>query len=261
MSAKPGDVESDRMRPTKEIKRLARFAETSFASLCAKEGALCNESQEDENGWDYLAEFPGASWPGSADTQPPSHRAFVQVKSTRNRRLSCSIKLSNALKAAQSRDPWFIVLIIATEGGPKLYAVHVWEQLIEKMLTAVRQASIDKVPLHKRRMAVDFETSDLRADDDVVGWMSAVIGAVKPDYTDAKKRIYETIGYANGVAGSGKLTFAADNMDEIFDEFLGMGKGLPVSRFTYTPARFARISEGDTLEIHGTRIRLWYRLL
>jgi hypothetical protein len=255
MSAKPGDVESDRMRPTKEIKRLARFAETSFASLCAKEGALCNESQEDENGWDYLVEFPSASWPGSADTQPPSHRAFVQVKSTRNRRLSCSIKLSNALKAAQSRDPWFIVLIIATEGGPKLYAVHVWEQLIEKMLRAVRQASIDKVPLHKRRMAVDFETSDLRADD-VVGWMSAVIGAVKPDYPDAKKRIYETIGYANGVAGSGKLTFAANNINEIFDEFLGMGKGLPVSRFTYTPTRFGISDSRPLIDVAEGRVEI-----
>lgn len=75
------------MRSTKSITRLARFAETNFATLCAAAGALCHESQEDENGWDCLVEFPVAGATGPA---------FVQVKSSRNSRPSCSVKLSNA---------------------------------------------------------------------------------------------------------------------------------------------------------------------
>jgi len=67
------------MRPSRPIKRLARFAETSFASLCAAAGALCHQSQEDENGWDYLVEFPADNLVGPADTHPPVKRAFVQV--------------------------------------------------------------------------------------------------------------------------------------------------------------------------------------
>jgi hypothetical protein len=85
------------MRATRTIQRLARYAETRFANLCAHSGALCHESQEDENGWDYLVEFPDDAATGPADTHQPGKQAFVQVKSTRNGRLSCSLKLSNAM--------------------------------------------------------------------------------------------------------------------------------------------------------------------
>jgi hypothetical protein len=221
---------------SKPIERLARFAETSFATLCAAAGALCNESQEDENGWDYLVEFPADVAIGPADTHPPAKRAFVQIKSTRTNRPTCSIKLSNALKAAQSRDPWFVILTVETRAKPKIYAVHIWESLIEKILKAVRQATIEKAPLHRRRLVINFTESDGHTDD-LIDWMKDTIKSVTPEYSEAKKRIYETVGYSNG-HGAGTLTFAVDNVEQIFDEFLGLGKGLPISRFTYTPARF-----------------------
>ena len=224
------------MRPSKPIRRLARFAETSFASLCAAAGALCNESQEDENGWDYLVEYPADVAIGPADTHPPAKRAFVQIKSTRTNRPTCSIKLSNALKAAQSRDPWFVILTVETRAKPKIYAVHIWEALIEKMLKAIRQAAIEKAPLHRRRLAINFAETDLHTDD-LVDWMRATIRSVTPEYSDAKKRIYETVGYSDG-HGKGRLTFAVDNVEQVFDAFLGLGKQLPISRFTFTPARF-----------------------
>src|SRR5713101_5513625 len=174
------------MRSPKPIKRLARFAETSFASLCAEAGALCNESQEDENGWDCLVEFPADLAIGPADTHPPAERAFVQVKSTRMNRPGCSIKLSNALKAAQSRDPWFVVLTVETGAKPKICAVHIWELRIEKILKAVRQAENEKAPLHRRRLAINFSETDLHTDD-LVDWMRATIRSVTPEYSDAKK--------------------------------------------------------------------------
>jgi len=234
-----GTAESEsprRMAPRSSIKRLARFAETSFANLCADAGVLCNESQEDENGWDYLAEFPPDAAVGPADTHPPAKRAFVQIKSTRNNRPSCAVKLSNALKAAQSRDPWFVVLMTETRAKPKIYAVHIWGDLIEKSLKAVRQATIDKKQLNQRRLTINLGDRDLHTDD-LIDWMRNEINSVTPEYSDAKRAIYETVGYADG-HGTAKVTFVVDNAKQIFDEFLGLGNGLLVSRFTYTPARF-----------------------
>lgn len=242
------------MAPRKSIKRLARFAETSFANLCADAGVLCNESQEDENGWDYLAEFPPDAAVGPADTHPPAKRAFVQIKSTRNNRLSCAVKLSNALKAAQSRDPWFIILMMETQAKPKIYAVHIWGDLIAKSLKAVRQATIDKKPLHRRRLTINLGEGDLH-NDDLIDWMLKEISSVKPEYSDAKRSIYETVGYADG-HGTGKLTFVADNVSQLFDEFLGLGNGLPVSRFTYTPARFGLSDTRPQIDAKEGRVEI-----
>ncbi len=242
------------MRSTNSIKRLARFAETSFASLCAAAGVLCNESQEDENGWDYLVEFPADVAVGPVDTHPPAKQAFVQVKSTRTTRPSCTIKLSNTLKAAQSRDPWFIVLMVETGAKPKIYAVHIWKSLIEKSLKAVRQATIENKQLHQRRITINFEDSDLHTDD-LIDWMRNGIASVTPEYSDAKKRIYETVGYADGY-GTGKLTFVVDDANQIFDEFLGLGSGIPVSRFTYTPARFGLSDNRPQIDVTEGRVEI-----
>jgi hypothetical protein len=241
-------------RNSKSIERLSRFAETSFASLCAAAGALCNESQEDENGWDYLVEFPADVAIGPADTHPPAKRAFVQIKSTRTNRPTCSIKLSNALRAAQSRDPWFVILTVETRARPKIYAVHIWEPLIERILKAVRQATIEKVPLHRRRLVINFTESDAHTDD-LVDWMRDTIKSVTPEYSEAKKRIYETVGYSGG-HGAGTLTFAVDNVEQIFDEFLGLGKGLPISRFTYTPARFGLSDSQPQIDATEGRVEI-----
>lgn len=224
------------MQAKKPIKRLARYAETSFASLCARGGALCHESQEDENGWDYLVELPEDESPGPADAALPGKQAFVQVKSSRNARLSCGIKLSNALKAARSRDPWFVVLMVDAAPQPKIYAVHIWAKEMEGWLKAGRKASIEKAAVHRRRVTVNFTEADLHTDD-LVEWMQETIAAAAPDYAPAKKAIYETVGYEDGY-GAGKLSFIADGIEEMFDELLGLGTGLPVSKFTFTPSRF-----------------------
>jgi hypothetical protein len=68
--------------------------------------------------------------------------AYAQVKSVQKGPLSCRVKLSNALHAAQSPQPWFVVLVTAaTRKQPaRAYAAHVWEELIRRTLEAVRRA-------------------------------------------------------------------------------------------------------------------------
>lgn len=218
------------------IQRFSRYAETSFARLCAEAGAVCNQSQEDENGWDFLVEFPPADAPGPADTHPPIRTSFVQVKSTRTRRPACTIKLSNALKAAQSREPWFVVLMFETQSEPEIYAVHVWQGLMEKWLAEVRRARIEEAALHKRRITIHFDKDDLHTAD-LLTWMKTEIDAVLPEYSNAKRAINETIGFENGHA-AGSLTIDGATTDQIFNEFLGLGSGLPLSKFTASWTRF-----------------------
>src|SRR5687767_403186 len=105
------------------IKRLPRYAELKLQSLSAETGALCHGVDEDESGWDCLIEFPEKDFAGPADARPPRAVAYAQVKSLAKRSLSCRVKLSNALRAAQSPQPWFVVLVTAArcKKSPRVY--------------------------------------------------------------------------------------------------------------------------------------------
>jgi hypothetical protein len=229
-------------RQSRMIRRVPRFAETKFENLCAIAGALCHQAEEDESGWDYFVEFPAQHPPGPADTHPPPKSAFVQVKSVRQYRLTRRVKLSNALRAAQSPHPWFVVLVIANARNEpaRLYGVHVWKDLIRLTLEKVRWAETDKVPLHKRYFTIRFDASAERGDN-LLAWMHDAIEVVGPDYEQQKKTIFQTIGYEEGY-GIAQVTFEPATGDEVLENFLGLGSGISLSRFVYTPARFGILS-------------------
>jgi hypothetical protein len=238
------------------IKRLPRFAELRLQSICAEVGALCQEVDEDESGWDFLIEFEHETHPGPADTHPAKKKAFVQVKSAERHRLTDRVTLSNALRAAQSRQPWFIVLMVRseTEGeAVKVYATHVWEQLIHDTLKAVRLAENQQIPLNKRDIVINFD--ERTPDGNLVTWMSATIDAIGADYEQKKKEIYEGVGYESGY-GVGNLSIEASSTDEISRNFLGLGEGLTVKQFSFTPARFGLQAVTPQIDVSAGKIHI-----
>ena len=224
------------------IKRFPQFVEREFTSLCAVEGALCNKAQEDEGGWDFFVEFPIQPLAAPADTHPPRKTAFVQVKSARKHQLTCRVKLSNMLLAAQSPYPWFLVFMTDDTGhrSTRIYAVHIWDQLIRKTLERVRRAENEGIALNKRELTIRFDASDNHGDN-LVAWMYDAIKAVEPDYEQQKRIIFQTIGYEESY-GIVEVTLGPTTASEVLDNFLGLGSGIPVSRFVYRPARFGILS-------------------
>lgn len=220
------------------IKRLPQYAERKFSLLCSAAGARAHKAEEDEGGWDYLVELPEQKHIGPADTHPPTTSAYVQVKSKSGNQLSCRIKLSNALRAAQSRQPWFVVFIVldADGGRTRTYAVHIWSGLMATILKKVREAENANQQLHKRTVTLKFESSDERGDG-LIEWMQGCIAAIGERYEETKKDLHKNIGYEES-AGLGEVTIEATNTDEIVDGFLGLGSGLKLTKFTYTPSRF-----------------------
>ena len=75
--------------------------------------------------------------------RPPRKSAYVQVKSARGTRLTCRVKLSNALRSSQSHQPWFIVLMIEDGGRDvAVYAEHIWEEQMRRILEAARRRTM-----------------------------------------------------------------------------------------------------------------------
>jgi hypothetical protein len=95
-----------------ENQRIGRQGEKLFSLLCTEAGVTCNQSNEDDYGWDMLIEFP----PPVDQNKPIDLRsvqltASVQVKATRTRSRSCRMSLQNALRMAKSPIPSFVFLI------------------------------------------------------------------------------------------------------------------------------------------------------
>lgn len=225
---------------------LPKYAERFFAVQVSDNDGVCHKAEEDVNGWDYVVELPNAPHSGSADSQPPHDRAFVQVKSTSAAKTSVAITLSNLRKSAQDRSPWFVVLIKKVNGKPALYIRHFWKSLMEKSLKAIRTAESEGKALNKATMAISFSDEDLISGD-LVRWMQDQIRLVG-DYQVEKRRLYDELGYENGGARRGswslntrKRRFSASFLvwEKVFRS-LSSSTSPSASRSPITRARFHR---------------------
>lgn len=80
--------------------------------------------------------------------------------------------------------------------------------------------------------------------------MQSAIAAHEPDYQQKKQQLYRVVGYEDG-AGVGKVTISASNFDEIVNNFLGLGSGLSLSEFSFTPSRFGVVSPKPDVDYSG----------
>lgn len=233
---------------TGSIKRPPKFAENHFATLCSAGGAKAHKTQEDENGWDFFVELPTGPHSGPIDTQPAEPTAFVQIKSKTTSGANCQVKLSNALKAAASPLPFFIVLVLIPKGTttPKLYAKHVWTDMVAQALHEGRLAERGGSSTNQKRLGIQFSAGD-EVTGDIVQWMLAQISMIGGDYQVRKTKLYNETGYDKEAPGS--VTFQGTRA-EIYRNFLGVGNGLPVSDFFYSPRRFGMSS--PKTDVKGT---------
>jgi hypothetical protein len=169
----------------------------------------------------------------------------------RERKLSCRVTLSNALKAAQSTQPWFLILIWVDEktSATEIYAIHIWEDFIRRALKAVRVAENASKPLNQCTLSTNFSPAD-RHDEDLMAWMQGVIATHEPNYQQKKQKLHQAVGYEDG-RGMGTVTISASNFDDIANNFLGLGSGLSLSEFCFTPSRFGILSPKPDVDYRG----------
>jgi hypothetical protein len=234
------------------IERLPQFAELHVAALCASSGVVCNKADQDECGWDLFLQFPAKRTPGRpADMEPAGPEALVQVKSTRSEPLTARMKLSNALRLTQANQPCFVVLVVAEQEMPRVYARHFWEPEIARTLKRIRLAERDGDTSFNRRH-IGLRMTEADRQEDLIAWMRRTIEAVKPNYATEKAQIASSVGHEDGF-GSMKVTFEGSAQD-LLDLQLGLVDSLPVLRGRYVPQRFG--IEAATPEIEFEEAKL-----
>lgn len=233
-------------------RNVGRLGEGFFEQLCDDTpGVARNRSLVDERGWDFLVEFP--TEPSSLvplDMQSPPFSAFVQVKSTETRSLSCRLKLSNALRFTLRPEPCFVVLFAYDPGGrepKKAYLRHFWSPLIEQAVEAVRKAQDQgHTDLHTIRMSVTFDKSHEVAFDELVGQIKEQITGIKGGYAREKSKLAHFSGHDSGLGPFGLEFDENVTDDDLVDLALGLRSSVPLKRMAPHSKRF-----GVTLPLHS----------
>lgn len=232
------------------LPRIPKSSERQFATMCSNAGVLCHAASEDEMGWDFLIEFPPENYVGPAESKPAGSRAYIQIKSTTQNTPQIRLKLSNARQSSQHSEAWFVVLFHQpTHGVPRIYAVHFWKDLIYRSLKAARKADIDGHNLNRKYLTIRFEDdSDHTAD--LFHWMEAAISNIGPLYNMKKMEIAAKAGFEE-VSGLGDIEFRVENEEVLIKNLLGLGDGIPVSKFQFTQSRFGIEDRSPLVQFDG----------
>lgn len=231
-------------------RRIGKSAERLFSTMCSDAGLLCHSATEDEMGWDFLVEFPPHDYCGPAENAPAGSRAYVQIKSTSQKSPQTRIKLSNARHSSNHSDPWFLIFYhYIDDQNHIIYAKHFWKDLIYNSLKLSRKADLDGHKLNKKYLIVKFDHDDEHTDD-LFSWMEMEISQYGSSYNQEKIKLTRTLGYEESY-GSGKITFSAQNEDVFIRQLLGMGDGIDIKEFEYTPSRFGLSQESPPIKFQG----------
>lgn len=220
-------------------KNLPQSAERAFALMCADAGIACNRSEEDVNGWDFIIEYPARLIENlPRDMTPGGQTCFVQVKSSKKSK-SVRIKLSNALRFAQSPAPCFIVLFLADADGSigDIFVVHFWKDLIGRTLRKVRELEEKGIKaFHKHTITLRFD--EKCKVDDPLEYIRQAVDGLGNGYEEAKRKLFQSIGFEDG-AVMGHFSLApGTTLDDLLDHQLGKKERLDLTSFVVHSQRF-----------------------
>jgi len=121
---------------------LGAVGEQEFGRLCAQAKLVCNKSERDRTGWDFIVEFPMvAPGPRLSLDQRATTAAHVQLKTTATTS-PISLRLSAAERLAKDVRPAFIVVFQMSADGRSLggHLIHLLGAPLARVLKRLRTA-------------------------------------------------------------------------------------------------------------------------
>ncbi|MDB5576045.1 MAG: hypothetical protein JWR80_1221 [Bradyrhizobium sp.] len=217
------------------------MAEDFLALMCSAQDIVANRVEDDQRGWDFFLEYPAIHSDLPPDLRPTPHSCLIQVKSSQRAKRSWTLKLSNALRYAQTNAPYFVVLMIFLPNAlkpSKVYVQHFWTEQIREALAAGRRAHLEGLDaLHTIDFPISFEAHEASTPEDFVSKITETLDEIGPSYVTQKQQLLSTLGYEEGVA-VGRFRLGEGVEPEAFVDML-LGRGdVEVTGFELQDKRF-----------------------
>lgn len=207
---------------------LGEAAETLFRHLCARARLVCNKSDRDRSGWDFVVDFPLAA--AERDTlldQRQKRRCNVQLKATASAGSgTVPLKLSAADLLAKDPQPAFIIVFRLRRDGAPLngYLIHLLGEPLAKILRRLREAEARgrhdthnlKITFDYRRLGTPFPLTP----DGLRYALEIGCGSDPAHYVREKLHQLEMLGYEEGHLAV-NVRFQVDSDDQLSRVLLG----------------------------------------
>lgn len=103
--------------------------------------------------------------------------------------------------------------------------------------------------LNRKYLPLKFDDSDDHTDD-LLYWMEQTISEIGPHYNVAKMILAEKSGYEESY-GSGTIDLMVEDEKKFINSLLGLGEGIPVSKFQFTRSRFGIKDKFPLVQFEG----------
>ena len=139
---------------------LGVVGENMFRTLCGQARLVCNKSDRDVTGWDFIVEFPMAAPDAAVPLdQRPADACHVQLKSTAGESGSrVSAKLSAVERLAKDPRPALIVAFrLRPDGQPLVgYIIHLIGDELARVLRRLRAGEANRA-FDINRATINFD--------------------------------------------------------------------------------------------------------
>jgi hypothetical protein len=223
---------------------LGEMGQARFKEICAAAGLICNQSNRDRTGWDFIVEFPFANTASmDVETRQTPLSCHVQVKTLLERNDRFEMRLSSAERLAKELKPAFVYVFKVNEGWTftEAYVVHVLDKPLEKILKRLRKLDVAGKPaVNKSTISMSTRSDGAMTAPTARALREALSAAIGGDlhaYAEKKRKQLATLGFEERPF-SGQMTLHLSNREELLDVFLGIKKDVPFSDIYTQHTRF-----------------------
>lgn len=235
---------------------LGHLGELEFQRICASAGLICNKSDRDKTGWDFIVQFPVTeNLPGNLETRSVPLTSYFQVKTTTDRKNSVSFRLTSLERLAKEPVPTFIYVLKGDSRGNPVFAslIHLIDEPLAVILKRLRIEDTEgKGVANRKKLSLSITKYGLQippTGEALRKALEAIFQQNGPGYTAKKLDQFANIGFEERRHhGRFRMEF---NPQEIADVFLGLKTDVRVTDFSASEVRFGIPKESIPLVPEG----------
>lgn len=209
---------------------LGEKGESRFKEICADAKLICNRSERDRTGWDFIVEFPIKPVAITLDRRPSPISSHFQIKTMWATNDACSIRLSAAERLAKDHKPAFIYVFKVNEDLKFVQAhlIHVRDGVLATILKRLRieelrgSSSINKKKIKFVPSKVGEEIAP--SGDALREAIENHCGEGMEKYVGEKIKQINNLGFGND-RRSLRVVIEAESKEDLQDVFLGIKEG------------------------------------
>ena len=220
---------------------LGEKGESRFKEICADAGIICNKSDRDRAGWDFILDFDFEQEAKiSLDRRIGPVSCHVQVKTILSTTKSVRLKLNMAERLAKEIKPSFVYVMKVDENLKvvKTFLIHMYGDRLASILKRLRTESVNNNnKINDLFISITpSKPEELKGDgQSLLSSLKSICGGNRDEYSSEKKKQLSSLGN-QGL--SIEIGLTAKNNHEMSDILLGLKRNVSVSSFRVFDRRF-----------------------